>query len=119
MRVLLVVLFSSILLAKIAVTTAASLDRSIVEAGRELIADRWFQATLGDAYFGFITFYVWVAYKETMIGRRVLWFILIMCLGNIAMAIYMLIQLAKLPSGPALNELLLRRGAGCHATGGG
>ena len=106
-RSLLIVLFFLILVAMLAITTVASFERDIVEAGRDLLSHRWFQATLLDAYFGFVTFYVWVAYKERSIRNRILWFVLIMCLGNIAMAIYMLIQLAKLaPSAPVSSILI-------------
>lgn len=108
MRTFLKLLFLAILLAMLAITTYASMERNLVDAGRELMTDRWFQATLLDAYFGFLTFYVWVAYKEQSLGRRLLWFVLIMCLGNIAMAIYMLIQLAQLRSGAPIGTLLLR-----------
>jgi hypothetical protein len=108
MRSFLVLLFGTILVAMLAITVSASLEQNIVTAGRELITDRWFQATLLDAYFGFITFYVWVAYKEQTAWSRGMWFVLIMCLGNIAMAIYMLIQLARLPKGEPLSKLLLR-----------
>ncbi len=107
MRILLIVLFSLILVAMLAITTVASFERNIVDAGRDLISDRWFQATLFDAYFGFVTFYVWVAYKERWMWSRILWFVLIMCLGNIAMAIYMLIQLAKLPPSAAVSSILI------------
>ena len=107
MRRLLFVLFSAILVAMIAITTMASLERSVLDAGRDLISDRWFQATLCDAYFGFITFYVWVAYKERSMWSRILWFVLIMCLGNIAMAIYMLIQLVKLPPSAPVSSILI------------
>jgi hypothetical protein len=106
MRTFLIGLFSVILMAMVAVTTVASMERSIFDAGRQLLPDRWFQATLCDAYFGFITFFVWVAYKERAVWKRSLWFILIMCLGNIAMATYMLIQLVKLPPGAPLSALL-------------
>ena len=92
-RTILLVLFGGILAAMLAVTTYASLDRSILNVGPELLTDPWFHATLADAYFGFVTFYVWVAYKEVSWVRRVLWFVLIMTLGNIAMSIYVLIQL--------------------------
>ena len=107
MRRLLIVLFSVILVAMLAITTVASLERNILDAGRDLIPNRWFQATLFDAYFGFVTFYVWVAYKERLMWSRILWFALIMCLGNIAMAIYMLIQLAKLPPSAAVSSMLI------------
>ena len=42
----------------------------------------WTIATLVDAYYGFITFYVWVLWKETRALPRVLWFVAIMALGN-------------------------------------
>ena len=61
--------------------------------GTQLTSDPWFLATLADAYFGFLTFYVWVAYKEHSVWRKLLWFVLIMVLGNIAISVYVLIQL--------------------------
>jgi hypothetical protein len=76
--------------------------------GPELLSDPWFHATLADAYFGFITFYVWVFYKERTWVGRIVWFVLIMTLGNIAMSIYMLLQLWRLPRGAGFPELLLR-----------
>lgn len=107
MRWFLMALFAAILLGMLVITTLASLERSIVAAARDLITDRWFQATLCDAYFGFITFYAWVAYREQAVWSRVVWFVLIMLLGNIAMAIYMLIQLMRLPPDAPLHNLLL------------
>ncbi len=107
MRLLLTLLFTTILTAMLALTVFASMERSILEAGRDLLPDRWYQATLCDAYFGFITFYVWVAYKERAVWSRLVWFGLIMLLGNIAMASYMLIQLARLPAGAEFRDLLL------------
>ena len=73
-------------------TSYASLDRSILALGSQLTSDPWFQTTLVDTYFGLITFYFWVAYKEARVRNKVLWFVLIMTLGNIATSIYMLIQ---------------------------
>lgn len=93
------------------VTAVASLDRSLLDVGPELTSDPWFLATLFDAYFGFLTFYVWVAYKEPGVFRKSLWFLLIMALGNIAMSVYMLIQLGTMKSKGNWRELLLRRGA--------
>jgi len=105
------ILFSLILLSMLAVTTVASLDRGVFEASADLWGDPWFKATLADAYFGFIAVYVWIAYKEEGWGRRVLWFVLLMLLGNIAIAIYLLIQLFRLPPRATMEDLLLRRGA--------
>lgn len=100
-------MFAAILAAMLAVTTWASLDRSVLEAGN-LLRDPWGVATLMDAYLGFLTFYAWVAYKERTLARRVAWFVLVMGLGNIAMSVYVLIQLFRLPPGATFETLLLR-----------
>ena len=108
MRIFLMTIFSLILLSMVTISVLATMQNGIFEAGSELMKDRWFVATLMDAYFGFITFYVWVAYKETTVVGRGIWFVLIMLLGTIAMSIYMLIQLSKLPSDAGFRQLLVR-----------
>jgi hypothetical protein len=55
-----------------------------------------------DAYCGFLTFYVWVLFKEARWLPRIGWFIAIMLLGNMAMSAYVLLQLLRLrPDQPA------------------
>ena len=107
-RIVIVSLFCSILAGMLAVTTYASLDRSILNVGSQLTSDRWFHATLADAYFGFLTFYVWVAYKESRWWCRVVWLVLIMTLGNIAMSIYVLIELWRWDKDRGFEALLLQ-----------
>ena len=107
--VLLRVLFLLILVAMLAVTVTASMDRGVFEAGAALWPDPWFRATLADAYFGFLAVYVWIAYKEPGWGARLTWFALLMALGNIAIAAYMLLQLFRLRPGDSMEKLLLRR----------
>jgi hypothetical protein len=80
------------------VTVTASLDRSVLSGGEGLWPDPWFVATLMDAYFAFLTFFLWVAYRETSWFSRGAWFIAIMCLGNFAMSGYLLWRLSKLDS---------------------
>ena len=89
---MLIYLFAGILVLMVGMTVWASLERNVLDNGH-LMRDRWFLATLADAYCGFITFYVWVAYRESSWLGRVLWFVAIMGLGNMAMAVYMLLQL--------------------------
>jgi hypothetical protein len=110
-RTILVVLFGGILVAMLAVTTTASLHQPLWEwGGLKAEPDRWWTyATLADAYFGFLTFYAWVFYKETAVAARAGWFVAIMLLGNIAMAIYVLLQVAKLPAGAPVSQLLIRQ----------
>jgi Protein of unknown function (DUF1475) len=68
----------------------------------------WTVATLMDAYGGFLTFYAWVFYKEVRWPMKVLWFVAIMLLGNMAMSTYMLIQLFRLREGQPVSSILAR-----------
>ncbi len=108
MRSMLIALFAAILLWMLAATIWASMDRSVFDAGN-LFADPWFVATFCDAYCGFITFYVWVAYRESSWTGRIVWFVAIMALGNMAMSAYVLWQLAKLPAGQPAADILMAR----------
>jgi predicted permease len=67
----------------------------------------WTIATFMDAYFGFLTFYVWVFYKEPRWVPRAAWFIAIMLLGNMAMSAYVLLQLLRLKSGQTASSILI------------
>jgi hypothetical protein len=80
-------------------------------APRGLVAHPWFIATLFDCYFGFLTFYLWVAYRERTWPPRILWLIAILALGNIAMASYMLRVLWRLPAHAPMERVLLRQRA--------
>ncbi len=111
MRAFLILLFSAVLAAMLAITTVASLDRGVLTAAAELWPDPWFKATLLDAYFGFLTVYVWIAYRERSWSARALWFALLMGLGNIAIAVYVLRALVRLGPGEPLERLLLRPAA--------
>ncbi len=70
----------------------------------------WFVATMFDAYFGFLWLWAWIAYKERAWLGRITWLVLVLALGNMAMATYMLIQLVRLPADAKIEDLLLRRG---------
>lgn len=108
MVTLLRVFFFGVLVSMLVLTTIASLEQGIVEAGVELWADAWFRATLADAYFGFLTVFVWVAYKEQTVAARLVWLGLLMSLGTIAVAAYVLLQLRHLKAGDSIERVLLR-----------
>jgi predicted permease len=101
-------IFFGILLTMLVVTTHASIEEAIWKVPEIVQRDVWFQATMFDAYFGFLTFYLWVFYRSPHWVARILWFIAIMLLGNMAMAVYMLMRLYKLKPGQGLPHLLLR-----------
>ncbi|MES0873177.1 DUF1475 family protein [Sinimarinibacterium thermocellulolyticum] len=103
------------ILGLVGVSTWATSHVSIVPAIQDLIANPsagytpWLVATLFDAYFGFLWFWLWIAYKEKTWAMRLVWLVLVLGLGNIAMGAYMLINIAKLPKNASIEDLLLRR----------
>lgn len=101
-------LFSGIFVAMVYATVNASLQCNIMQIPGPVLGHPWFTATLFDAYCGFITFYAWVFYKEKSVAAKIIWLILIMLLGNLAMSVYMLIRLFKLPTNATADKLLLR-----------
>jgi hypothetical protein len=103
MKISLAVIFALVLAAMIGLTTVASLDRGIFLALEELWPDPWFRATLADAYFAFLTVWLWVAWRERTVTARALWLIAFLCLGSIGIALYVLTRV--LP-GPQRLEVL-------------
>jgi predicted permease len=102
-------LFALILFGMLFITITATIDQNIFEAVGNMWPNWWFKATLADAYFGFLTFFVWVAYKEVHLWRKLLWFAAIMLLGNLAISAYMLLELYKVQVGDTPETLLTRR----------
>ena len=104
-------IFGFIFLSLFAYTSWASTQQAVWD-WRGLLdgPDRWWTiATLIDAYYAFLTFYVWVFYKETRALPRLGWFVGIMLLGNMAMAAYVLLQLARLREGEPASAILAAR----------
>jgi hypothetical protein len=108
MKTVLKLLFGAIFLWMTVLTIRTSITVSLWSAWDSFAANPWAVATLYDAYFGFITFWVWVAYKERTMWSRLLWLVLILCLGNIAMSLYVLIQLFRLKREQPMDALLRR-----------
>jgi hypothetical protein len=108
MKTALKLLFGGIFVWMVVMTTLTSLKVSLWSSLDSFAGNPWAVATLYDAYFGFITFWVWVAYKERTVWARVLWLVLILALGNIAMSFYVLIQLFRLKPDQPVEALLWR-----------
>jgi hypothetical protein len=108
MKTALKLLFAAICLWMTVLTIRTSLAVSLWSARDSFAGNPWAIATLYDAYFGFITFWVWVAYKENAWWSRLVWLVAILALGNIAMSLYVLIQLFRLKPDQSAEALLRR-----------
>lgn len=105
--------FLVVLVSMLIVTGWASSQQALGAFARSAtFTHPWVIATLFDAYWAFIAFYVWVAWKERSLAARVLWFVAIVLLGNIAMAAYMLAQLFAVAADAPLDEVFARRQPG-------
>lgn len=102
-------LFLVVLTSMLCVTSWASLQCPLFAVPREVFTHPWFVATMFDAYWGFVTFLVWVCYKEASWLARGAWLVAIMLLGNIAMASYCLAELFRTPVDGQFADLLIRR----------
>jgi len=110
-------LFLLVLASMLAVTTWASLRCPLFAVPRDVFTHPWFIATLFDAYWGFLTFFVWVWYKQTSGIARSAWFVAIMLLGNIAMSAFCLAELMHGDRQTDLRDLLTARREGIGALG--
>ncbi|MDB6004741.1 MAG: hypothetical protein JWR15_1728 [Prosthecobacter sp.] len=101
--------FLTVLVSMLGVTSWASRQCALWDIPGSVGGHPWFIATLFDTYWAFLTFYCWVAYKERSWIGRIGWLLGILLLGNIAMAVYMLILLFRAPTSSRMEDLLLRK----------
>lgn len=106
------IFFAAILAAMLWGTVRASLAQALFDIPPEVYTNPWFQVTLLDAYFAFLTFYVWIAWKEQSAGARVLWLVTVVLWGNFAMATYMLVELFRVHADASLAEVFTTRRPG-------
>ena len=105
----LLIAFLAVLIAMLTVTYWASGFVALWKMPREVATHPWFIATLFDTYFAFLTFWAWVAYKESTALARAAWLVAILLLGNFAIASYMLRELFRVPADAKFEAVLLRR----------
>ena len=70
MKMFLKLLFGGIFVFMVVMTIRTGLTISLSAAWPSYAANPWAMATLYDAYFGFVTFYAWVFYKERSVWAR-------------------------------------------------
>lgn len=60
-------------------------------------SEPWGLATMFDAYFGFLAFWLYVAWRERTLAARLGWLVALLLLGNFAIAAYALLCLRAAP----------------------
>lgn len=103
------VFFVIVLVSMLGVTSWASTQCALWALPGSVGGHPWFIATLFDTYWAFLTFYCWLAYKERSWLARLGWLVGVLLLGNIAMAVYMLILLFRVPATARMEDILLRK----------
>ena len=81
------------LLAMTAVIVYAFVVGDFNAEGAWLLAHPWGQVSLVDLYVGFTLFSLWIIYREKSFVRSAIWVILMMVLGNLTAALYVLVAL--------------------------
>ena len=75
----------------------------------ELNKQPWFNTTVIDFYFNIAIISIWVIYKENHLGKSLLWIVAFVCLGSIATAFYVFLQLRHIKDGQSFEKILLRK----------
>ncbi len=109
MKKILMAWFVVVFAVMLGLTIWASLESNVIEGFKQVGALKWGLATFFDTYFGFIAFWLWVAWKERGGLRAILWLLAILALGNFAIAGYMLAQLGRWNERKGVEALLTAR----------
>ena len=102
------IFFSVVFVSMVVVTSWAGSQVALWAIPASVGGHPWFVATLFDAAWGFLTFYLWQFYKEPSWSARGLWLIADLLLGNMAMAAYGLAVSFSVPREAEAAQVLLR-----------
>lgn len=82
---------------------------NVIDGFVTVCSEPWGLATMFDAYFGFLAFWLYVAWREQTIASRCGWFVALMLLGNFAIAGYVLLCLFKAKGETDLGKVFFTR----------
>jgi len=106
---LLKALFGSISVFMIYLVIVTSMKSNMFQLPAAVLHEPWFTTTLVDFYFNILIISCWVIFREKALGVSILWIIAFICLGSIATAFYVLIQLMGLKEGEGLEKVFSRK----------
>jgi hypothetical protein len=105
MTIILRLFYSIVLGVMLLAVFVASKQENLLSIPTIVSTDPWFITTLLDTYFAFLSIFFFICYREKSAAKRVLWFVAVMTLGNIAIATYFLIALFKLKDSDKVQAL--------------
>ena len=82
---------------------------NVIDGFVTVCSEPWGLATMFDAYFGFLAFWLYVAWREQSIASRLGWFVALMLLGNFAIAAYALLCLKQSGDETDLGKVFFTR----------
>ena len=82
---------------------------NVIDGFVTVCSEPWGLATMFDAYFGFLAFWLYVAWREQTIASRLGWFVALMLLGNFAIAAYALLCLKQSGDETDLGKVFFTR----------
>lgn len=103
------ILFTGLLAFMCYEVISTSLESNLFKEWDFLGSIPWMRATLWDFYVNVLVIFIWVCYKEKSIALKIIWLILLVCLGSIATCAYLLIQLFRLKKDDSLKELFTKQ----------
>ncbi|MBS1526254.1 MAG: DUF1475 family protein [Bacteroidetes bacterium] len=103
------VIFSVLFVWMCYVVISTSIQSSLFKEWDFLGSIPWMRATLWDFYANVLVIFIWACYKEKSWTLKILWLVLLVCLGSIASCAFVLIQLFRLKPGEGLKEFFSKQ----------
>lgn len=82
---------------------------NVIKGFETVCAEPWGLATMFDAYFGFLAFWLYVAWRERTGAARLAWLVALLLLGNFAIAAYALLCLFAAKEETDLGKVFFTR----------
>ena len=84
---------------------------NVIKGFEIVCSEPWGLATMFDAYFGFLAFWLYVAWRERTVASRLGWLVALLLLGNFAIAGYALLCLKQSGDETDLGKVFFTRKA--------
>ncbi|MEX1377467.1 MAG: DUF1475 family protein [Eubacteriales bacterium] len=83
------IIFFAAFIVLLAAIVYGVVERDIMAEGSVMLDIFWGQFTFVDIYVSFIVFYLWVIFREKSALKSIIWFVLIMFGGSMAICLYL------------------------------